>query len=183
VVLEMRFLKVYALLLAVWLYGLQVWAESQHPTFIAAGFQFSQVEAICVMPVIDNRQGLEASAPLHLQKLRNRITQAVQQRGYAADPSCRARTPGGDPQTAGSRWLFTVTVDHLYVAGAVLTASLFDAQANSEAWRDTVATALGPRLANAERAGIGVRRDADGLVSGLLGRLLATVDKRKGKSK
>jgi hypothetical protein len=38
-------------------------------------------------------------------------------------------------------------------------------------------------LANAERAGIGVRRDADGLVSGLLGRLLATVDKRKGKSK
>jgi len=76
----MRFFRVYVLLLAVWLYGLQVSAQSQHPTFVASGFQFSQVEAICVMPVMDNRQGLEASAPLHLQKLRNRITQALQQR-------------------------------------------------------------------------------------------------------
>jgi hypothetical protein len=174
---RVRLLRFSALLLAVWFSGPQARAQSKHPAFMAPGFQFSQVDTICVMPVIDARQ--DAGPPLSRPKsLRITLNAALEERGYQTDRQCSDGESDHAPRAGGWRWLFTVRVDALYVVGAAITGSLYDTQADKEVWKDSAIPGFGGRYKNALKAQAGVL-NADELVRSSFHALLATFEDRK----
>jgi hypothetical protein len=171
----MGFFRLWALLLATCLSAWPASAKTHHPTFIAPGFQFSQIDAICAMPLIDNRQN--QSPPLNLGGLRSVVLQELEALGYRANSDCAGSTQD-DAHAATSRWLLTVRVDVLWAAGARLTGSLFDTQAGKEVWADSAVPGFGGRYKNALAAGL---LNGDQLVSSSFPALFKTFQNRKKK--
>jgi hypothetical protein len=130
-------------------------AQDQHPVLMASGFQFDQIDAICVRPPIDARDSMQH---IDLSGLRPALMVKVQERGYRLlDPSCSGDSGANTTQAAKSRWILTVKLDSFEVSkgapnvglGSYLTASLFDNQTAKEVWRDTSKTGYGGRFASA----------------------------------
>jgi len=146
----MRYVRLSTFLLPVLLCGPQAWAKPRQPAFLAPGFQFSQVDKVCVMPLIDARKGPPPSPPLNLELLRLDLMDIVQRLGYhLADPSCSAGAGGGSGSSAlNARWLLTVRLDVSQLFGSRLTASLFDAKTDTEVWRDNTKPGWGSRFAS-----------------------------------
>jgi hypothetical protein len=166
----------------------QAWAMSDHPELIAPGFNFGQVDAFCVMPVIDKKQYV--GRPLDTSPMRPLLMLALEERGYRIEnPGCSDFVHLDAPSSGSPRWLFGVTVDGLWIArdgevlGCYLTASVFDTQAKREVWRDTANTGYGARFGSAlGRSTVGLGQASDSrLFEGALGRVLAKVEK-KGKA-
>jgi len=129
-------------------------AEDQHPVFVAPGFQFNQVDSICVMPMIDARKGVTS---FNLDGFRPGLMLKVAEKGYrVVDPSCSRDSRANAAQGAKWRWILTIRLDDFLVSkaepsaamGSLLTASLFDTQSAKEVWRDTAMTGFGGRFAN-----------------------------------
>ncbi len=172
-------LRFSVLLLALWFCGPQAWAQSKHPIFVAEGFDFSQVDTICVMPVIDTRQ--DARPPLRrLESLRVTLNGTLEQRGYQTDRQCSEGTGADASHTGGSRWLLTVRVDSLTVVGGAVTGSLYDTQTDKEVWKDSAIPGYGGRFKNSMKVQYGMT-DADELVRSSFHALLATFEGKKKK--
>lgn len=116
------------------------------------GLQFSQIDTICAMPVVD---GMHApNLPIDGNLLRPLVMVAVEDRGYHVEsPACSDTTRQGESKVTSPRWRLTVTFDSLLIGegnrilGCFLTASLFDMQTQSEVWRATAHTNFGHRFA------------------------------------
>jgi hypothetical protein len=131
------------------------WAED-HPVFIAPGFQFDQVDTLCVMPLKVEADGKDQLAPA-LDALRPDLMLKVHEKGYRLlDPSCSQDSGATGAQGAKPRWVLTVSLNNFLMRmdapnepmGSVLTASLFDTQSSGEVWRDTARTGWWGRFAN-----------------------------------
>lgn len=119
----------------------------------SSGFQFSQIDTICAMPVVD---GMHApNLPIDGSFLRPLVMMALEDRGYHVEsPACSDATRQGESKATPSRWRLTVTFDSLLeegnvILGCSLTASLFDTQTQSEVWRATAHTNFGHRFVRA----------------------------------
>jgi hypothetical protein len=106
--------------------------------------------------------------------------EALDRHGYQATSDCSSGTQDGAPHAGTSRWLLTIRVDALGVAGALITGSLFDSQANKEVWKDTVIPNFGGRYKNAWKYSNGGVMVND-LVSSAFPALFATFQTRKNK--
>jgi hypothetical protein len=167
--------------LAIWLsVQLPAAAEDHHPVLMAPGFDFDQVESLCVMPPIDARNGPQ---PINLDGLRPAFMLKVQEKGYRVlEPGCSHDSGAKAAQGAKSRWILTVRLDAFEVSkaapnvalGSYLTASLYDTQTDKEVWRDTAKTGYGGRFASAM-----LGSTLDGLVESGFGAVLATFEKQK----
>jgi hypothetical protein len=149
------------------------WAGVHRPVFLAPGFQFNQVDTLCVMPLIDARKDAQA---INLDALRPVLMLKVQAKGYRlADPSCSRDANANSLQRTKSRWILTVRLDDLFV----LTASLFDTESAKEVWRDSHAVLLiGRRYAN----DVFVVGNIYGPVASGIGAVLATFERQKNAS-
>jgi len=145
-------------------------STSRHPTFMAPGFDFSQVDTVCVMPLID-----ATDVPLDLAALRGQAMEALSRRGYPATADCGSTSPGGAMNAGNSRWLLAIRVNDVLITGGVLTGSLFDAKADKEVWRDTTMAGFGGRYKNALLGAQSVST----LVNSSFHALLATFPARK----
>ena len=155
-------------------------AQEQHPVFMAPGFQFDQIDALCVMPPIvagDNPEHLDISG------LRTILMGKVQDRGYRLlDPSCSSDFVLNATLSTKPRWVLTVKLDNFEVSraapnlglGTYLTASLVDNQKAKEVWRDTGKTGYGGRLMRATFGG-----DVDDMVISGFRPVLNTFEKQK----
>ena len=153
-------------------------ANAKKRPFFAPGFEFSQVDVICVMPPVSK---VNTQPPLDLVSLRTVIVQGLEQRGYKVDTSCVSERDGAS-QVGASHWLFTITVEGFgrNPAGAYnaafLGGSVFDTQASKEVWNDHTLTPYGARYKAALVGGI---PEFDRLVSQALKPLLETIPARK----
>ena len=157
-------------------------AEDHHPVFIAQGFQFDQVDALCVMPMKVEVGGKDQVAP-GLDSLSPVLMLRVQEKGYRVlDPSCSRDADASAAHGTKPRWVLTVSLINFLTPvaapyapmGSVLTASLFDTQSSKEVWRDTARTGWGGRFAS-NLAGNSVI----GAVENDIGPVLAKFEKRK----
>jgi hypothetical protein len=127
---------------------LPAWAKNQH-AFLAPGFQFDQIDTLCVMPTIDARQGKWVDIPPTQEGgfdyIWPDLMWRLQRKGYrVADPSC-SRDPGPNaaPQKKW-RWVLTARLSDFeagvvrkkIVMGLSLSASLVDTESGKEVWRD-----------------------------------------------
>jgi len=148
----MRIVTVSAVMTLALLWGIQGRAAGEEQTYIAPGFQFNQVDTICVMPAID--KGRDPRAQLNGEAVRPLVMLELEARGYAVNgPGCTEEAHVGESSTKSSRWLLTVTLDRLWVSaangqvlGSFLIASLFDTQAGKEVWRNSASTKYGARF-------------------------------------
>ena len=154
--------------------------QDQHPVLTAPGFQFDQIDALCVMPPLDARNSAQH---IDLSGLRPGLMTKVQERGYRLlDPSCSNDSTANATQAAKSRWILTVKLDDFEVSkaapngglGSYLTASLFDNQTAKEVWRDTAKTGSGGRFASAL-----LGSSIDSMVESGFGPVLAKFEKQK----
>jgi hypothetical protein len=150
----MRIATVSAVMTLALLWGMQGRAAGEEQTYIAPGFQFNQVDAVCVMPAIDKKP--DPRALLDGEAVRPLVMLALEERGYAVnDPSCAEGAHAGRSSAGSSRWLLTLTFDGYWMAvngqvlGGFLTASLFDTQAGKEVWRNSASTRSRARFMNA----------------------------------
>ncbi len=171
----MRFLRFSVWLLAASFCGQQMWAKSDHPAFLAPGFEFGQIDSICVMPI---DAGQDIRPLLDLESLRGLAMETLDRRGYQARSDCSGGTPGGDSHAGNPRWTLTIRVDALLVTGAVLTGSLFDSQVDKEVWKDTKRPGFGGRYKNAWVVSNLGAVDANRLARSALPSLFATFPKR-----
>lgn len=162
------------------------WAGVQHPVFVASGFQFNQVDALCVMPLIDARKNVPN---VSFEALRPILMSKVHAKGYRLlDPSC-SRDADANAQRTKSRWLLTVRLDGFVesgaapvvigsvVIGSLLTAYLFDTDSDKEVWRDTATTQFRGRVANTL-----LDKDINGIVASGIGLVLAKFERQKSAS-
>lgn len=158
---------------------LYAWAKDQHPVFIAPGFQFNQVETVCVMPF--TIAGIDGPAT-PLDALRPVLMLKVQEKGYRVlEPKCARDADSSTAQGVKPHWILTVSLNSFLVPvgaqntvmGSVLTASLFDTQSAKEVWRDTAKTRWGGRFANNLLGNSPI-----GAVEGDLGTVLAKFEKQ-----
>jgi len=157
-------------------------AEVQHPVFVAPGFQFDQIDALCVMPLINAMNNRTLPRP---DDLRIDLMAEVQKRGYRVlDPSCSQSTAGNAAQVTRPRWILTVKLDDIVVSnaapknlvmGSLLTASLFDIESAKEVWRDTAMPGFGDRFGAALVGGY----DIFTAIDGSFGQVLAKFIKQK----
>jgi hypothetical protein len=150
----MRHLNVSALLISALFLASAAPAGDVHPVLRAPGFQFDEVDSICVMPVIDTKPN--PNGRMDTVAARTMVMLAMEERGYRVDsPTCAGSSSRDASKPDGSRWLFTVTFDGLWTKGYIgavgsfVTASLFDAKTGTEVWRDKAETGGGARLENA----------------------------------
>ena len=177
----LRFSRVTVLMLAGSLCGLPACGKTHHPTFMAPGFELGQTELVCVMPLLDARS--DPRPQLNLEPLRPFVVHALEIRGYRVNSNCPANTAVGAMQPENPRYLLTVRVDALWVAGSVLTASLFDTQAENEVWKDTAMPGFGGRYANALTFNVAGAVEVDQLIRSSVSPLFETLDTRKKKGR
>lgn len=153
--------------------------KDQHPVFIAPGFQFNQVDTVCVMPL--TVAGIDKPAT-GLDVLRPALMLMVQEKGYRLlEPNCSRDTDSSTAQRVKPHWILTVSLNSFLVPaaaqntamGSVLTASLFDTQSAKEVWRDTAKTRWGGRFASNLLGNSPI-----GAVEGDLGNVLAKFEKQ-----
>ena len=161
--------------------GLPACGKTHHPTFMAPGFELGQTELVCVMPLLDARS--DPRPQLNLEPLRPFVVHALEIRGYRVNSNCPANTAVGAMQPENPRYLLTVRVDALWVAGSVLTASLFDTQAEKEVWKDTAMPGFGGRYANALTFNVAGAVEVDQLIRSSVSPLFETLDTRKKKGR
>jgi len=175
-----RHSKLCVLLLALCSFAQQTLAGEKHPVFMKQGFQFDQIDKICVMPMLDARK--DPTPTLDLRPMRPLVMLSLEARGYhIAAPGCSAAATGGSARADGSRWLLTVRVDALFPTGSVLTASLFDSQAGEEVLRDTAMPGFGGRYKNALELQSGYV-PVNQLIKGAINPVLATFEKKNPRS-
>lgn len=120
------------------------WAKDRQSVSTAPGFQFNQVDVLCVMPVVDDRKtgSGDSAYGLWLDAMRK-----VEEKGYRlADPSCSRDVDAKGRQTKW-HWTLTVRLDDFTAEGApgitavrtgtLLIASLFDTESAREVWKSS----------------------------------------------
>ncbi len=120
--------------------GLPASAKDQKQVFMAPGFQFDQVDILCVMPVADERQNARIDNPDGgLEKLRQAVMWRVLEKGYhLADPNCSRDVGSSAAEQPKTRWALKVSLQSIVISRrfqSLLYASLVDAQSAKEVWR------------------------------------------------
>ncbi len=155
-------------------------AKDRTPPFVAPGFQFDQVDAICVMPLIS---AVNMGQGVDLDGVRLALIEEIQQKGYRVlDLRCSESTAGTPGQGMKPRWILTVKVDGFvvskgapnHVMGSAMTASLFDTESAKEVWRDSAETGFGGRFANNL-----LGNTVEGAVESGIGSVLSKLEKQK----
>jgi len=154
----------------------QLLAKDHHAASLAPGFQFDQVDKLCVMPVIDARKSPEADGEAYRLVLVARL----QKKGYrVADPSCSRDAGPNGAQPTKWRWILAPRLDDFVAerapgrvkTGTLLRATLFDTESAREVWKGSstplfLGRGLGPWIQ----------------VSDGTGPLLSSFGKKKNKS-
>jgi hypothetical protein len=98
----MRIVTVSAVMTLALLWGIQGRAAGEEQTYIAPGFQFNQVDTICVMLAID--KGRDPRAQLDGEAVRPLVMLELEARGYAVNgPGCTEEAHVGESSTKSSR--------------------------------------------------------------------------------
>jgi hypothetical protein len=184
-------------LLGVLIGGEYAVAKSRNPAPNAPGFDFSQVDTICVMPVVDVRQDPNPALP-DIQALGGLAMEALDRRGYQARSNCSPGTSGGAAGVPSSRWLLTIAIEKVprvevlvpsaivppYIRATnpptgpvttiegykiVVSGLLFDSSSKTEVWKGYATEHFGIVYGPYRRTGIN--------------HLLAPFGKRKNKAK
>jgi hypothetical protein len=111
------------------------WAKDHHAVSTAPGFQLSQVDTLCVLPLIDARYDAWAGGPGDVWSA---VVWELQEKGYrVADPSCSTDAGANGAQSRKWRWTLTLRLegDPGGRAAYILSASLVDGESGKEVWR------------------------------------------------
>jgi hypothetical protein len=198
----MRFLKIVVWPLALILCVQQLWAKKDRPptAFTAPGFEFSQVDEICVMVNVDisleqSSKLIEGYHNLDAAAVRGIAGEELDRLGYQATSDCTAADLVGEARSGASHWFLTLLFISVYtdaefevasrslskgefmVVIPYLVASLYDAGRKMEVWKDAVGPLV---LGLGDRRGLKNPRTIQG-PDYLVRRLVREFPKRKLK--